>query len=112
MASVSLAVPTVGPAENRSVTLVATPGAPINASKPVEIYWTTIKGTIPSGYQGGRGVATVVFAAGTFDPGTYNVKVVVVDPSDGSTAQADRTFVIPALPNAYPAAPIPVTVIS
>lgn len=94
MASVTLAVPTVGSVDNPTVTLVATPGAPLDASKPIEIHWCVTEGTIPAGYKGGRGPSTVVFAPGTFDPGTYNVKCFVVDPTDGSTAEANRTFTI------------------
>jgi hypothetical protein len=95
MASVSLAVPTVGPADNRTVTIVATPGAPSVASKPVEIYWTVVQSTIPAGFRGGRGPATLVFAPGTFDPGTYNVRCLVYDPGNDTTAEASRTFNIP-----------------
>lgn len=94
MASVSLAVPTVGSEDNPSVTLVATPGAPSDPNQPIQIHWCVTEGSIPAGFKGGRGPATVVFAPGTFDPGTYNVKCFVVDPADASTAEANRTFTI------------------
>lgn len=95
MASVSLAEPVVGSEDNRTVTLVATVGAPSNPSRPVEIHWCVTEATIPAEFKGGRGPATLVFAPGTFDPGTYNVKCFVVDPDDESTDEADETFTIP-----------------
>lgn len=94
-ASVTLASPTVGNENNRTVTIQATVGAPADASKPVQIHWCVIKGTIPAGYVGGRGPATLVFAPGCLDPGDYNVKCVVIDPSDATTAEANKTFTIP-----------------
>ena len=93
-ASVTLGTPTVGTEDNRTVTIVATPGAPAVASKPVEIYWTVVQSDIPDGFRGGRGPATLVFGAGTFDPGTYNVKCFVYDPGDDTSAEADDTFEI------------------
>lgn len=94
MASVTLADPVVGDLDNQSVTLVATPGAPSDPAKPIEIHWAVTEGAIPNGYKGGRGPARVVFGPGSLDPGTYNVKCFVVDPGDNSTAEANETFVI------------------
>ncbi|AEC53070.1 hypothetical protein SCRM01_124c [Synechococcus phage S-CRM01] len=107
-ASVSLAVPVVGSEDNRTVTLDATVGAPADPRRPVHIYWTVVTSTIPAGFRGGRGARTVVFAPGTFSPGTYNVKCVVYDPTDDTEAEANRTFVIPKLDaNLVPAPPTP-----
>lgn len=96
-ASVTLAAPVVGPAENRTVTITATVGAAADPTRPVHIHWTTIAAAIPAGYRGGRGASQLVFAPGTFDPGVYNVKCVVVDPSDGTSAEDDEAFTIPKL---------------
>lgn len=98
MASVTLDSPVVGSASNRGVTIVANPGAPINPKKPVHLHWCIVQSTIPDGYKGGRGGTRIYLPPGSCDPGTYNVKCVAVDPSDGSTAQANATFVLPALP--------------
>lgn len=107
MASVSLAVPVVGTDSNRIVTLVATPGAPLDPANPVQIHWCVTEGTIPGGFKGARGSATLIFSPGSLDPGTYNVKCFVVDPTDNSTAEANRTFTIPKLPaHLVPAPPV------
>jgi hypothetical protein len=102
-ASVSLAAPVVGSADNRSVTIVATP-TPANCL----IYWAVSKATLPAGHKGGLGPSTLVFAPGAFDPGTYNVACHVVNPTDGTTGNATSTFAIPALPkHLVPAPPAP-----
>jgi hypothetical protein len=93
----------VGDANNRSVTITATP-----TPATCILYWTVTKGTIPAGYKGGPGPAVLVFGAGSLEPGAYNVACHAVNPTDNTFGNATSTFTIPALPlHLVPGAPGP-----